>query len=138
MNQLLSLQLWYLFKYVELTEHFRESDQTLVKVLKNIRFGTDDENIKHFKARFIDQSDKIYPHDRLHIYAENASTVLRNQTFLNNLPGDVYSAEANGNIPDGCRYPSFVIQAVKNKIQINKRGLAKLPQQKIDAKVMLT
>ena len=30
MNQLLSLQLWYLFKYVEFTEHFRESDRTLV------------------------------------------------------------------------------------------------------------
>ena len=138
MNQLLSLQLLYLFKDVELTELFRESDQTLVKVLKNIRLGTVGENIKHFKARFIDQSDKIYPHDTLHIYAENASTVLRNQTFLNNLPGEVYSTEANGKIPDGCRYPSFVIQTVQNKIQINKSGLAKLPQQKIDAKVMLT
>lgn len=63
---------------------------------------------------------------------------MKNQTVLNNSPGEVYSTEANDKIPDGCRYPSFVIQAVQNKIQINKRGLAKFPQQQIDAKVMLT
>ena len=34
MNQLLSLQLWYLFKYAELTGVARKSDQTFANVLK--------------------------------------------------------------------------------------------------------
>ena len=34
MNQLLSLQLWYLFKYAELTGVARKSDQTFANVLE--------------------------------------------------------------------------------------------------------
>ena len=45
------------------------------------------------------------------MYAENAPTVLKSQTYLINLPGDVYSVEANGKIPDDCRYPFSVIQS---------------------------
>ena len=37
------------------------------------------------------------------MYAENAPTVLRNQTVLNDSPGEVYSIEANDKIPDNCR-----------------------------------
>ena len=60
-------------------------------MLKNVRLSIVHENTeKLLKARFIDQSDKDYPHDTLHIHAENAPTVLRNQTVLNNFPGEVY------------------------------------------------
>lgn len=41
------------------------------------------------KARFTDQSKKNYPHDALLMYAENAVTVLWNQSVLNNLLGAV-------------------------------------------------
>lgn len=61
------------------------------------------------KARFIDQSDKLYPHDAMNMYTESAPTVLRNQTVLNNLPDEVYSVEANEKTPDDCRYPLPVI-----------------------------
>ena len=44
MNQLLSLQLWYLFEYTELKKVAGKSDQAFVNVLNNVRLGTIDEN----------------------------------------------------------------------------------------------
>ena len=71
MNQLLSLQLWYLFKYAELTEVARKSDQT--NVLNNVLLSIEDENTERLlKEIFIDQSDKNYPHDALNMYTKNA------------------------------------------------------------------
>ena len=118
MNQLLSLQLWHLLKYAELTEVVRQSDQIFVNVLNNTRLGAAHENTaKLLKARFIDQSEKNYPHDALHTYAEHEPTVLRNRTVINNLPGEVYSIEANDEIPNDCRYPFSMIQAAQNQKQ---------------------
>ena len=115
MNQILSLQLWHFFKYAELTKVIRCSDSRFVNVLENVCLGTVCVNTEKLsKARFIDQSDKNYPHDALHIYAKNTSTVLRNQNVLNNLPGEVYSTENNDKIPDDCRYLFFVIQSAQN------------------------
>lgn len=43
-NQLLSLQLWYLFEYTEFKKVAGKSDQAFVNVLNNVRLGTIDEN----------------------------------------------------------------------------------------------
>ena len=43
-NQLLSLQLWLLFKYVELTEVLRQGDHIFAHVLNNIYFDFVDLN----------------------------------------------------------------------------------------------
>ena len=40
MKQLSSLQLWYLFKYAELTEAISQSDQIFVDMLDSVRLGT--------------------------------------------------------------------------------------------------
>ena len=69
---------------------------------------------------------------------EDAPTVLRNKTVLNNLPSDVYSVEANEKIPDDCRYPFSIIQAAQNQKQTNIGVLAKPLQLKIGDKVILT
>ena len=93
-----------MFKYDELTEVVRKSDQVFVNLLNNVRFATVDENTgKLLKARLIDQSDKNYPHDALHMYVENAPTTLTNQTVLNNLPGEVYSIKADDKISDSSK-----------------------------------
>ena len=92
-----------------MTEIVRQSDQTFFNVLNSVCLCTADENIELLKVRFIDQSEKSYPHDALHIYAEYASIVLRYQSVLNNVPGEVYSTESNDKIPDDYKYPFSVI-----------------------------
>ena len=119
----------------ELTEVIKQSDQTFFNVLSSIHYGTADENTELLKARFIDQSDKNYPYDALYMYAKNAPTILKYQIVLNNLPGGIYSTEANNKIPDDCGYPSSVIQAPLNQKQTNTGGLAKFLQLKICAEV---
>lgn len=105
-----------MFKYGKLSEVVRKSDQVFVKVLNSARLGTIDENTeKLLKIRFIDQSDKTYSCDTLRLDVENSLTVLRNQTVLNHLLGQVHSIEKfNGKVPDGLRYPFPVIQVVQN------------------------
>ena len=76
--------------------------------------------------------------DALHMYAENEPTMKRNQAVLNDLPGELYTIEANEKIPDNCKYPLVLIQAVQNQKQTNRGGLAKLLKLKIGVKVMLT
>ena len=115
-NKLLSLQLWHLFKFAELEEVVRQSDRVFVNGLNNVSLDTVVESIERLlKAKFIDQYDKKSPHNILHMHPENAPIVLRNQTFLNNLPGDRYSIEANDKIPNGFRYPFSIIQATQNQ-----------------------
>ena len=42
------------------------------------------------RARLVCDSDKnYYPKDALHMYAKNESAIGRNETVLNNLPGEL-------------------------------------------------
>lgn len=93
---------------------------------------------KLLKSKFIDLSDKNYSYDALPIYAENAPTVLRSQTALDTLPGEIYSIEANNKITNNCAYSFSAIEAVKNQIKkTNTVGLAKLLKLNVGAKVKL-
>ena len=58
------------------------------------------------------------------MYVGNAPMLLRNQTVLNNLPGEVYSIEANDKILNDPRCPFSMIQATQNK-KANIEGLPK-------------
>ena len=89
-------------------------------------------------STFIDLSDKNCSYDGLPIYAENAPTVLRSQTALDNLPGEIYSIEANNKITNNCAYSFSAIEVVKNQIKkTNTVDLAKLLQLNVGAKVKL-
>ena len=93
---------------------------------------------KLLKSKFIDLSDKNYSYDALPIYSENAPTVLRSQTALDTLPGEIYSIEANNKITNNCAYSFSAIEAVKNQIKkTNTVGLAKLLKLNVGAKVKL-
>ena len=52
------------------------------------------------------------------MYAQNASTVLRNKTAINNLPSEVYSIEANKNVLDDCRYYNLLQLKISVKLML--------------------
>ena len=137
MKHLLGPQLWHLFKYSELT--VKQNDKLFIDLLNKVGVGNIDDYVQNLlKARFICESDENYPKDALHMYAENEPAMKRNDTVLNDLPGQLYTIEANDKIPDNCKYPLALIQAAQNQKQTNTGDLAKLLRLKIGAKVMLT
>ena len=59
------------------------------------------------------------------MFAENKSATKRNDADLNDLPSELYTIEADGKIPDNCKYPLATTEAVQNQKQRNT-GLSKL------------
>ena len=72
----------------------------------------------------------------MHIYEENEPAVKGNKAVLKELFSEHYTIEANGKIPDNCKYLLALIHAAQNQKKTNTGGLAKLLKLKIDAKVM--
>ena len=70
--------------------------------------------------------------------SKKETAMKRNEAVLNELPGEIYTIEANDKIADNCKYPLTLIQAFQNQMQISTGGLQKLLKLKIGAKVMLT
>ena len=54
------------------------------------------------------------------MYAENEPAVERNEAVLNDLPGELYTVQADHKVPDNCKYPSPMIEAAQNQKQTNK------------------
>ena len=73
MKHLLGLQLWHVFKYVELSQVLRHNYKLSLNLFTKVRPGNvDDGDVeKLFKARFIHGTDKHSPKDKLQTYAEN-------------------------------------------------------------------
>ena len=72
----------------------------------------DDDVEKLLKARSIHKSDENSPKDALHMYAENEPAIKRNDAVLNDLPGELYTIEADDKIPGNCTLAT--IQAAQN------------------------
>ena len=104
MKHLLGLQLWHLFKYAELTEVVTQNDKPFIDMLNKVRVGNvNDDAEQLLKARFVCDSDEsYYPKDALYMYAENEPAIGRNEAVLNNLPGELYTIEADDKIPYNC------------------------------------
>ena len=83
-DKLLSLDLWRLFTLAELTEIMRQKDDVdFIELLNKVRVGNVDEIVERkLKAKFIEKSDENYPHDCLHIFAENIPVNEHNRSFL--------------------------------------------------------
>ena len=88
----------------------------LLTCLNKVRVGNIDNDVENLlKAKFIRESDENYPKDALHMYAENEPAMKRNETVLNDLPGQLYKIEATGKIPDNYKYPLTLIHAAQNQ-----------------------
>ena len=56
---------------------------------------------------------------KMHMYAENDPAIKRNEPFLTEFPGEIYTIEANDKFPDNWKYPLEIpialIQAAQNQ-----------------------
>ena len=101
MKHLLGLQLWHLFKYAQLTEVVRQNDRVSIDFLNKVWAGNiDNDAEKLLRARFVSESDENFPKDALHIYAENEPAMERNEAARNDLPGELYTVEADDKVSD--------------------------------------
>ena len=120
-----------LFKYAELTEVVRQNDKPFIDLLNKARVGNIHDDVENsLKARFIRESDENYPKDALHMYAENEPAIKWNEAVRNELPGGIYTIEANGEIQDNCKCPLPLLQATQNQTQTSRGDLAKFSQVK--------
>ena len=92
---------WSAFKMIELTEIMRQKDdQPFTGLLNRIRAGTQTEaDIQCIQSRSISPSDSNYPHDALHIWAENQPVNQYNVTRLNQIPVQQYILTAIDQYP---------------------------------------
>ena len=70
------------------------------------------------------------------MYLVNGPAMKKNRAVLNDLPGDLYTREANEKSTHYCKDPAALIQAVENQKETNT-GLIKLLKLKVGAKVIL-
>ena len=106
----LSLNLWRMLQFAELTEVMTQSrDTKFIDLFNKIRVGNVDENAqKHIRERFVEESDTNYRENALHMFAENYATVKHNRKMLDKLLGKIYN-------PADCKYPETLISLSQNK-----------------------
>ena len=136
----LSLDLWNVFKFTELTEVMRHRRGIeFIDFLNKIRVGNLDESVQNrLKARFVKESDINYPRDALHTFAENNPTLLHNKEMLMSLYGVLHKIEAIDAILGNCKHPKSMISSAQNRKQTDTGGLAKCLEPKKGANVMIT
>ena len=113
----LSLDLWNIFKFVELTEVMRQrGDIEFIEFLNKIRVGNLDESVQtRLKARFIKENDVNHPRNALHMFSENSQTLLHNKEMLMSFPGVLHKTEAIDVISGDCKYPKSMILSAQNR-----------------------
>ena len=73
----------------------RQNSKVFIDFLNKVWVGNIDDDAENLlKARFIHGSNENYPKDALHLYAENKPAIKRNETILNELPGELYTIGA--------------------------------------------
>ena len=73
----------------------QKNDQPFTKLLNRFRTGTQTEaDIQYIQSRSVTHSDSNYPHDALHIWAENQPVVEYNAARLNQIPARQYTLAA--------------------------------------------
>ena len=130
--------LWKLFKIYELTEVMRQrGDSQLIDLLNNVRTAdVQPSDIKLLESRVVQPGSKEYPHDALHIFAENASAKAHNLEMLESTDGNLFSISAIDNVPKNVSQQR--INEVLGRNQSETGGLAGVLDVKLNSRVMLT
>ena len=133
-----SLQLWHNFAFAELNETMRQQgDHQFIDLLNDIRIGTiseEDENL--LKSRFISPNNADYPHDALHIFAENSLVKEHNEIKLRMLSNPPVTMLASDQYPAGTTQRT--IENIREKKYTDTKGLTYKLELKLGARVMLT
>ena len=138
--RLLSLNLWHMFRFAELTEVMRQkSDAEFINLLNKIRIGDTDADVQQkLKVKFINETADNYPQIAVHMFTENYPAVVHNKKILDTLPGEMHRVNAIDSIPADCKYPLQSVVSVQNRKQTDTIDLAKCLALKLVAKVMVT
>ena len=136
----LSLDLWKIFKFAELTEVMRQRrDIEFIEFLNKKRVENLDESVQNrLKARFVKENGVNYPRNGLDMFEENNPTLLHNKEILIGLPGVLHKIEAIDAIPGDFKYPKSMISSAQSRKQTDTGNLAKCLELKKWAKVMVT
>jgi len=130
--------LWKVFKMCELTEIMRQrGDSIFSDLLNNIRVGrVTESDIEILRSRLISESEKAYPKEAMHIFAENKLTERHNLFMLEAIPHPLITITAIDQFPHGV--PDHVYDRILNLSQSQTKGLSYQFFCKIGARVMLT
>ena len=129
---------WESFRMTELVELMRQQgDKSFGELLGRVRVGKPNDNdLNILKTRVIERTDDSYPHDALHIYAENAPVDEHNKTKFNEINKPEVLLTAYDEYP--AKAPQHTINEIPMKSRSDTGGLDYRINVKEGARVMLT
>ena len=129
---------WFQFKMIELTEIMRQIGDTLfAQILGRIRVARmTEDDIETLSSRFVKPTDQNYPHEALHIFAENALVDKHNNKMLSLISKPSVSLIAHDHYPQNV--PQADIDKALSRNRTETGGLDCRIDLKEDSKVMLT
>ena len=130
-------KLWNYFKMAELTEVVRQKDDTFVNLLNNCRIGNvTDHDIDILNSRHVDKlSESEYPHNVMHLFAENKYVTEYNEKLLRKNSNRVYIIPAIDKVPAEV---TNLKRLIANKSQMSLGGLATILKIGIGSQAMIT
>ena len=98
---------WEKMQLHELTQSMRQKDMKFIKCLNNIRTtvplpGSEEDTMLHSRELKINPNHENYPHDAMHVYAQNVHCDEWNENRLKLLPGKQYTNIAIDSKKDDC------------------------------------
>ena len=131
---------WEEFMLHELTEVMRQKDMVFANALNNIRvkqpelFSPEDDMLRGREVH-LSRDHESYPHNAMHVYAQNVYCDEWNEFMLERLPGDIVTSIATDSRKDTSTNLANVAFSDKPRETGNLRHTLRI---KVGAKVMLT
>ena len=124
--QFAAIDLWRMFKIVELSEIMRKQGHNeMIDMLNKIRVGNIDTSVDNLlQSRFIDINNPSDPVNATHIFAENAPANDHNENMLNRLISPLITIHDIDELPSNCNISESDIQTVRNHKPTETGGIA--------------